>query len=144
MSSISEFQNGSGQPPRAQFEAHPARRALHHLMALAGWILFVYWWWIVFQRVSETEIRFTLVFIALALAFVVLITVFWVLHNRAIWKRKGPRRKPIESPGFVKRDSLGRRVRFAESRQKMLESSLVRVDVEQTEKVYYHGILEIL
>jgi len=113
-------------------------------MALAGWILFVYWWWIVFQRVSETEIRFTLVFIAFALALVVLITVFWVFHNRAIWKRKGPRRTPIENPGFVKRDSLGRRVRYADSREKMVESSLVRVDVEQTEKVYYQGTLEVL
>lgn len=141
---MTEFHDGSGPPPRAESEARPARRLLHHLMALAGWTLFVYWWWVVFQRVSETEIRFTLVFIALALVLVVVLTVFWVVHNRAIWKRKGPRLKPIENPGFVKRDSLGRRVRFAEARPKLVESSLVRVDVEETEKVYYHGILEIL
>ena len=144
MSSISEFHNGSGPPPRAEFEASPARRVLHHLMAFAGWVLFVYWWWVVFQRVSRTEIRFTLLFIAFALVLVVVITGFWVLHNRSIWKHKGPRLKPIENPGFVKRDSLGRRVRFAESREKMVASSLVRLDVEEGEKIYYHGILEIL
>ena len=132
----------NGQPPRAEFEARPARRLLHALMTLAGWVLFIYWWWIVFRRVSEQEIRYTLHFLAIALTVIVVVTAFWVIHNRMIFARKGARKKSVDSLGFVKRDSIGRRVRFAEPRETLVGSSLVRVDVKETEKVYYHGPLE--
>lgn len=136
------IEHPKGQPPRAETEARPARRVLHAFMALAGWVLFVYWWWIVFRRVSEHEIRFTLLFLAVALAIIVVVTVFWVVHNRTIFARKGARKKPVESLSFVKRDSTGRRVRFAEPRETLMGSSLVRIEVQETEKVYSLGPLE--
>ena len=37
-------------------QASPARRVFHTLIAIAGWALFIYWWWLVVQHVSRQEI----------------------------------------------------------------------------------------
>src|SRR6267143_6372455 len=98
--------------PKPPFQARPVRRAFHTVLALAGWVLFVYWWWLVFRRVTPGEIRFTLLFIGIALAVIVLITAFWALHNRRIFKRKGPRKLVREKMADYSRDSIGRAVEF--------------------------------
>lgn len=37
-------------------------------------------------------------------------TALWIRHNRAIYRRKGPRRAPTPGPGYPARDRLGRRM----------------------------------
>src|SRR5205085_6706648 len=93
--------------------AGPVRRTFHALISLAGWALFVYWWWIVFHRVSGSEIRFTLVFIALSLVGVVLATLGWAWHNLRIFERKGPRRQIREATSPFNRDGVGRAVTYS-------------------------------
>ena len=93
--------------------AGPARRVFHTLLAIAGWVLFGYWWWIVFQRVSRQEVRFTAIFIALSLLAIVLVTLLWAWHNLRIYKRKGPRLKVREATSDFAHDGVGRAVTFA-------------------------------
>jgi glucan phosphoethanolaminetransferase (alkaline phosphatase superfamily) len=138
-----EFHATNGYPETPEVEAGAGWRLLHLLLALAGWVLFVYWWLIVFRRVTPGEIRFTLIFLAVAAAVIVLVTAFWVFHNKSMFRRRNLRLRAIESSNAVKHDSIGRRVRFAESRDILAESALVRVQMEAGEKVYYHGLLEI-
>ena len=142
MASQHEFHATNGYPETPEIEARAGWRFLHLLLALAGWVLFVYWWLIVFRRVTPAEIRFTLIFIAAAAAIIVLVTGFWVLHNKSLFRRRNARLRPIEASSLVKHDAIGRRVRFAESRDTLADSALVRVQMEAGEKVYYHGLLE--
>ncbi len=93
-------------------QAGPARRAFHTLIAIVGWALFVYWWWIVFHRVSRHEIRFTLLFIVLSLTVIVVVTAVWVLHNLGIYRRRGPRTRVREVDPDFSRDGIGRDVTF--------------------------------
>jgi hypothetical protein len=96
-------------PPRV---AKPVRRVLHALISLAGWALFVYWWWIVFHRVSGHEIRFTVLFIGLSLAVIVLMTLGWAWHNLRIFRRRGNRKQIREATSDFARDGLGRPVDY--------------------------------
>ena len=144
MASQHAVQATNGYPETPEVEAKAGWRLLHLVLALAGWVLFVYWWLIVFRRVTPTEIRFTLIFLAAAAAFIVLVTAFWVFHNKSLFQKRNARVRPIESSSAIKHDAIGRRVRFAESRATLADSALVRVQMEAGEKVYYHGLLEAL
>ena len=144
MASQHELHATNGFPETPEMEARAGWRLLHLLLALSGWVLFVYWWLIVFRRVTPAEIRFTLIFIAAAVAIIVLVTAFWVFHNKSLFRRRNARVRAIESSSAIKHDAIGRRVRFAESRDTLAESALVRVQMEAGEKVYYHGLLESL
>ena len=88
--------------------ASRGRRVFHTLIALAGWALFVYWWWIVVHRVSLHEVRFTVLFVLVALVLCVAITGLWVLHNLSIFRRRGQRTKVREATLDYSRDPLGR------------------------------------
>jgi uncharacterized membrane protein len=92
--------------------AGPARRVFHTLLAIAGWAVFIYWWWIVFHRVSRHEVRFTAVFIAISLAVIVLATLAWAWHNLRIFERKGPRTAIRDTKHEFTHDGVGRPVSF--------------------------------
>ena len=95
------------QPPT---QAGPAGRTFHGLLTLGGWLLFIYWWWLVFHRVSRAEIRFTLVFVALSLVIIVGFTALWAWHNMGIYKRRGPRTAVREVTPDFSHDRVGRPV----------------------------------
>ena len=109
MSATAEM-NRSFDPP---LRAGTARRAFHAVIALAGWALFVHWWWIVLGRVSAREIRFTLLFIAVTLVAVVGLTAWWALHNLRIFRKRQARRARLREPvpDFT-RDGVGREGRL--------------------------------
>ena len=143
MASQHEFQAANGQPDTPEVEASRGRRFLHLLVSIAGWVLFVYWWILVFRRVTPQEIRFTLIFLAVAGVFIVAVTAFWVFHNKSLFRRRNARVKPIESVAALTQDAIGRRVRFAEPRDTLVDSAVVRVQMDTREKVYHHGPLEL-
>jgi hypothetical protein len=124
------------KPP---FQARPVRRAFHTVLALAGWVLFVYWWWLVFRRVTPGEIRFTLLFIGIALAVIVLITAFWAIHNQRIFKHRGPRKQVREKMEDYSRDSIGRAVEFPAAPQECRTAQVVVVRIENGSKRYVTG-----
>ena len=111
------------------------RRAFHVALSVAGWVLFVYWWWLVFRRVGETEIRYTLLFIAFALAIIVLLTAIWAVHNLRISRIRGPRMKVREVARDFSRDSVGRAVEFPAAPGECRTSPVVQVRVVNGIKV---------
>lgn len=112
------------------------RRVFHTLLALAGWVLFVWWWWIVFQRVTEKEIRYTAIFVAVALVVIVGLTVIWAVHNAWIYRRRGPRKSIRRTAQDFSRDSVGREVRLAVAHERCQTAPVVVVRILDGAKVY--------
>lgn len=97
-------------PFKPPTQASPARRVLHAVIALVGWAVFVYWWWVVFHRVSRHDVQFTVLFVAVALLAIVTITGVWAWHNARIFKRRGARRHVRDVTPDFSRDVVGRAV----------------------------------
>ena len=117
-------------------EASPARKVLHVLITLAGWLLFLYWWWLVFHRVSGQEVRFTALFIALSLACIVLVTLAWAWHNLRIFKRRGPRTHLRETKPDFSHDGVGRTVSYPDGGLDIKIAPVVRIRFIEGEKRY--------
>src|SRR5690349_14935307 len=122
--------------PRQPLRGGPGRRAFHSLVALAGWVLFVYWWWLVLQRVTRTEVRFTLWFIVLALVVIVVATMLWAFHNVRLFRRKGARRQVPVATQDSSHDSIGRPVGMPAVPEECRTASLIVVRIEDGSKVY--------
>src|SRR5262245_21034638 len=122
--------------PQRPSEASTARQTLHASIALAGWVLFVWWWAVVLGRVSPSAVRLTALFIGVALAFIVLLTVAWTLHNLNIYRRKGPRTQVRSVPLPWARDRLGRSVAVRSSADQIQTAPIVVVRLEHEGKVY--------
>lgn len=105
-------------------------------MALLGWIVFLYWWWIVFRRVSSHEVRFTLLFVVVALVVIVGVTAAWAWHNLRLYRRRGPRTHVREAHADFSRDGLGRPVAFAGSSGDVRLARVVLVRVDDAGKRY--------
>ena len=117
-------------------EAGPARKVLHGLITLAGWLMFLYWWWLVFQRVSGQEVRFTALFIAVSLAAIILATLGWAWHNLRIFKRRGPRKHNRETQPDFSHDGVGRNVAFPTGGLDLKTAPVVRVRFVEAGKRY--------
>ena len=120
----------------APTEASPARQIFHTLIAVAGWGVFIYWWFLVLQRVSAREVRFTGLFLAAALVVIVVLTGLWVLHNLSIAKRKGARQQLREATLDYSRDPVGRAVTFEAKPEALQQAPVVQVRVEEGRKTF--------
>lgn len=127
-------QPGSGMRP--PMEAGPGRRLFHTLIAIGGWCLFIYWWWLVFHRVSAREVRFTVVFIVFSLAVIVMVTAAWAFHNLSIYARRGPRRRNREVRPDFSHDRVGRDVTFRDAADLYRTAPVVYVAVTAKGKTY--------
>lgn len=78
------------------------------LVVALGWIGFVGLWWLVAQR--PWEVRGLVWLIGGSLVVLPLITLYWVWHNRSIYRRKGPRRAVAMVDESYARDWNGRAV----------------------------------
>jgi hypothetical protein len=116
--------------------ASPGRRAFHTLIALAGWALFAYWWTVVVRHVDASQVRFTVLFVLAALVVSVVITSLWILHNRAIFRRKGPRTQVRDAVLDYSRDPLGRTVTFETASEDLRSAPAVRVLIDGAAKSY--------
>lgn len=126
------------QPPaeRQPMVASTARRALHALVAAAGWALFAWWWWLVWRRASEAEIRYTLWFIGISTVLIVGSTALWALHNRSVFQSKRARLRVRPVTEDLSRDTLGRPVGLPEVPEECLRASVIVVRVEDGRKIY--------
>lgn len=115
--------------PTPAIEAGGFRRWLHVAVATGGWALFLYWWWIVGHRTSRLEVESSAVFLGAALVVVVATTGFWVLHNRALFRRKGARTQVLPEPPVPVEDALGLPVVYEGGPDAMRASSHVRIIV---------------
>lgn len=89
------------------------RRGLGHALGQAlivafGWIGFVWLWWLVAERPWET--RGLVWLIGGSLIVMPVLTLYWVWHNRSIYRRKGPRRAVAAVDESYLRDWNGREV----------------------------------
>ena len=127
-------------PPRSApappTQASPPRRVAHLLVALAGWVLFVYWWFLVLGRVSLEEVRLTGLFIVLTLLVTVMLTVAWSFHNLRIWKRRGPRLRVREAADAFAHDRLGRDLVTEGPPEGLKRDALIVVRIEPGQKTY--------
>jgi hypothetical protein len=82
------------------------RGLVHALGVIIGWLVFALFWWLVLARPWESRDLWLLIVGSLVL--LPIITAIWVVHNVALFRRRGPRRSvPAVDPQF-ERDSLDR------------------------------------
>jgi hypothetical protein len=106
------------------------------MVAAAGWLLFLYWWWLVLARLDPAHVRFTLLFIGITLVVCVALTAGWALHNLRIFRRKTPRDHVPTATYEFKRDRLGRHLFFADRAELVARAQVVQIRLEHEGKVY--------
>lgn len=84
------------------------RRLLHLAGILAGWLLFAWLWSRVAFDLPDYGMLAWLVLTTLVLCPA--ITLYWVLHNLAIFRAKGPRTHAVEARAHYEADWNGREV----------------------------------
>lgn len=107
----------------------PLQVAWHIILVVFGWVLFGGFWWAVLQQESNSLSNIVWL-VAGALVLLPVITLYWVMHNRGIYDRKGPRRhvQVVEAP--YAQDWAGRPVQadFDQLRQASLITILSTAD----------------
>ncbi|HPO19045.1 MAG TPA: hypothetical protein PLO07_07610 [Rubrivivax sp.] len=123
-------------PQRERAGARGAlRKVAHLLLVVFGWAGFVWMWSLVASRPWDS--RGLVWLIVGSLVVMPLLTGAWVLHNRALARRKGERRSVASVDMGYEHDWHGRRVHadFGALRA----SRLVLIQVEGEDK-RYHGL----
>lgn len=118
------------QRPRPAFAV--LRKPIQFLVVVLGWMGFVWLWVLVAARPWESQRLLWLIvgsFIVLPL-----LTGAWVMHNRALFKRKGERRAVAVAEMRYTHDWHGREVQADWSRLK--RSRLVHISADGARKVY--------
>jgi hypothetical protein len=108
------------------------QRLLHLAGLAAGWALFVYWWYLVaINDWDETDVA---LIILVTLVVSPALTIGWVLHNRGIFRRKGPRMdQPRVAIDYVV-DWNGRKVQADWAA--LADAAVVAVTVDGPHKIY--------
>lgn len=119
-------------PPRRTSGAFGARELLRIAFVVVGWIGFV-WMWVLVGRQPWDSSRLVWLIVG-AFVIVPLLTLAWVLHNRALFKRKGERRGVTPADFAYATDWHGRTVDADWSA--LARSRFVTVSVEGERKVY--------
>lgn len=88
----------------------PLHVAWHVVLVVLGWCIFGGFWWLTLMRQSHRLADITWL-VAAALVFIPLVTLYWVVHNRGIYARKGPRRQRQVVEARYGQDWMGRAVR---------------------------------
>jgi hypothetical protein len=91
------------------------RQLLHIVIGVAFWLLLAGLWVLlaVQGKASGAAFRDTGVWLAALMGAVLAVTIWWIRHNVAIYRRKGPRRGRPENPPRTHVDRLGRDVEWA-------------------------------
>jgi hypothetical protein len=87
----------------------------HKVIGVAFWLLLAGLWALlaIEGRTSGAAFRDTGLRIAALMGVVLAVTIWWIRHNVAIYRRKGPRRGRPENPPRTDEDRLGRDVAWA-------------------------------
>ncbi len=109
------------------------KRLAHVVALLAGWLLFGWFWWHVLATQEIYRPGLILLLAGSAIIFPV-VTLFWVKHNRRIYRAKGPRRRIRAVTEQYAHDWEGRAIVSDWSALRHARSIVVRLDAES--KVY--------
>lgn len=107
------------------------QKLLHLLLNLLGWVLFVGFWWHVLTT-QEIDPRSILILIVGSLLVLPMVTLIWVLHNRGIHLRKGPRTSVRQVEELYAADWEGRRVHA--DWPVLKQARVVTISVDETGK----------
>jgi len=88
----------------------PLHVVRHVILVVAGWCTFGGFWWTVVLQKSHPLSNIVWL-LGGALILLPAITLYWVMHNRGIYARKGPRRHVQVVETAYAQDWAGRRVR---------------------------------
>lgn len=103
------------------------------LVGVGAWVVFGLAWWRVVALDAMVSSGTLLALLGAAL-LIVSVDLWWVTHNRNIYRRKGPRRaRPVVSAPYVQ-DTIGRPIRIDPTARRAAEVSIA-VDADGT-KVY--------
>ena len=90
------------------------RQLLHMAIGLFFWILLLVMWGMLVtdDKVGVRNVADSIQYVGIVAAAVLAITLWWIRHNKRIYRRKGPRvgRPALAAP--VDEDRLGRPVRW--------------------------------
>lgn len=101
------------------------KKLLHLLMVVLGWVGFSWMWWLVAARPWESQRLVWLIVGSLIVS--PLLTALWVLHNRALYRRKGARRAVAQTEAVYAHDWHGRTVQAEWPELRRARSVVVRV-----------------
>lgn len=116
------------------------RHAAHVIVGLAFWLVLVGLWalLVVEDKATVAAFRDTALQVAVIVGIVLAVTTWWIRHNVAIYRRKGPRQGRATIAPRVDEDRLGRRVRWSMPggvRTARAQRHLV-VELDGDEKIY--------
>lgn len=109
---------------------------LHVLLIVLGWVLFVVAWRSVAQRPWDSRDLTTLIVAAALL--LPLVTLLWIRHNRAIYRRLGPRRATRVVDETYTHDFNRRTVRADWAALRDLSDVVIDIDGEH--KIFRSGV----
>lgn len=119
-------------PPRRTREDLGPKELLRILIVALGWVGFVWMWVLVGRQPWDSSSLVWLIVGALIIA--PLLTFVWVVHNRAIFRRKGERRAVAAADFSYAKDWHGRTV--SANWAQLAQSRFVTIDAEDAMKVY--------
>lgn len=109
------------------------KKLAHALALILGWLLFFWFWWHVLATQEIYGPELALLLLGSAAVFPAL-TLYWVLHNRRIYRAKGPRRQPRIVDEHYPQDWEGRRV--VADWPSLVSARSITIQVEPETKVY--------
>lgn len=88
------------------------RQVLHALIGIAFWAIAVLLWWLLWaqRKATGAALLDSATRVAVCVGIVLGLTMWWVSHNVAINRRKGPRKSRLDLPPSTASDRLGRRL----------------------------------
>jgi hypothetical protein len=90
------------------------RQLLHHAVGIFFWLLMAVLWVLLVMRgkVGVASLGYSAAYVGAVGSAVLAVTTWWIRHNTAIYRRKGPRQgRPSALPDTTE-DRLGRPVRW--------------------------------
>lgn len=109
---------------------------MHGLAIVAGWVLFFWGWHRVLAATPDfSELRLLMIGAAIV---VPVVTVSWILHNRGIHRRKGPRRSVPAATLAYGADFNGREI-VADFRS-LARAQRVCIVIDGSRKLYQHDL----
>lgn len=90
------------------------RQLAHKAIGVAFWTLLVVLWILLIRdhKAGGRNIAYSVQYLAMVGGAVLSVTLWWIHHNRRIYRRKGPRTGRPEMPPRTDEDRLGRPIRW--------------------------------
>jgi len=118
------------------------RNFLHVLVSLLMWCLFGYYWYVVLGReISESSIQ-ALGVLSLVIAIGLILTFWWVAHNKRIARRNRRQGSPPTAPETFDQDTLERPL-VSPGIEVLRQAQVVEVTVDDENRKVYTPVQEV-